>query len=243
MTNSSPEHSTHNIIIQNNTSNAFGITSFILGLISIFIFAPVFVPLSLIFGIIAILRKQLMFGVMGVVCSIIGFITSPVLLGLFSLLHFAAKTEIPPVNNSLTINTTINKNPEPTESNTQSAPSLIVPQKQETPRSETNPKQTPETNASISTNSAAVSPSFDCSKTQSLIDKKICSNENLSYLDNQMASLYKSAIAHTSDTDQIKKAQKNWLKNYRNKCSDNDACLEKEYLNRINELNSMLSTQ
>ena len=33
--------------------------------------------------------------------------------------------------------------------------------------------------------------------------------------------------------EKIKKAQKNWLKNYRNKCSDNDACLEKEYLSKI----------
>lgn len=73
------------IVVQNNMSNTLGIASFIFGLISIFFLAPVFVPLALLFGIIAIIKKQLAWGIIGIICSIIGFVTSPILLGIFGL--------------------------------------------------------------------------------------------------------------------------------------------------------------
>lgn len=82
--NEKTEHVTK-IIVQNNMSNALGIASFIFGLISIFFLAPVFVPLALLLGIIAILKKQLAWGIIGIICSIIGFATSPILLGIFGL--------------------------------------------------------------------------------------------------------------------------------------------------------------
>ena len=82
--NEKTEHVTK-IIVQNNMSNALGIASFIFGLISIFFLAPVFVPLALLLGIIAIIKKQLAWGIFGIICSIIGFATSPILLGIFGL--------------------------------------------------------------------------------------------------------------------------------------------------------------
>jgi hypothetical protein len=73
------------IIVQNNTSNALGIASFIFGLISIFILAPLFVPLAVLLGIFAVIKKQLVWGILGLFCALIGFITSPILLGLLGL--------------------------------------------------------------------------------------------------------------------------------------------------------------
>lgn len=86
-----------NIIIEKNTSNAFGIASFIFGIISIFFLSPIFVPLSLLFGIIAIISKQLAWGIIGIICAIMGFITSPILLSLFGLMTIASSIE----NNSI----------------------------------------------------------------------------------------------------------------------------------------------
>lgn len=82
--------STMNVIVQNNTSNALGIASFVLGLISIFFLAPIFSPISIILGIIAIVKKQLVWGIIGVICAIIGALTSPILLGLLGLTSIGA---------------------------------------------------------------------------------------------------------------------------------------------------------
>jgi hypothetical protein len=77
-------------IIKNDTSNAFGIASFIFGLISIFVLAPLFVPLSILFGVLAVLRKQLAWGVIGLICAFIGFLTSPILLGIVGVASVAS---------------------------------------------------------------------------------------------------------------------------------------------------------
>jgi hypothetical protein len=81
---------TATVIVQNNTSNAIGIASFVFGIISIFIFAPLFVPLAVILGIVAIVKKQLVWGILGIFCAIIGFATSPILLGLLGLVSIGS---------------------------------------------------------------------------------------------------------------------------------------------------------
>jgi hypothetical protein len=81
---------TTTVIVQNNTSNAIGIASFVFGIISIFIFAPLFVPLAVILGIVAIVKKQLVWGILGIFCAIIGFATSPILLGLLGLVSIGS---------------------------------------------------------------------------------------------------------------------------------------------------------
>lgn len=78
------------VILQNNTSNALGIAAFIFGVISIFVLSPIFVPLAVILGTIAIIKKQLVWGIVGLVCAALGFLTSPILLGLFGLASFGA---------------------------------------------------------------------------------------------------------------------------------------------------------
>ncbi len=81
--------SNQTIIMQKSASNAIGIVSFIFGLISVFILSPLFVPLALILGTIGIVKKQMLWSIMGIVLAIIGFATSPILLGLFAVIGLA----------------------------------------------------------------------------------------------------------------------------------------------------------
>jgi len=62
-----------------------GLASFILGIISIFYMAPVFVPLAIITGIVALFKRQFLWGVLGLICAFIGFMTSPILLAALGL--------------------------------------------------------------------------------------------------------------------------------------------------------------
>ncbi len=78
------------VVVIQNQSNALGIASFIFGLISIFIFSPLFVPLALIFGVIGMLKKQIVWSIVGIIFAIIGFVTSPILLGMFGLASLGA---------------------------------------------------------------------------------------------------------------------------------------------------------
>ena len=80
-----PNENQQTIVVVNNTSNSLGIASTVFGFISIFIFSPIFVPLALLLGIIAVIKKQILWGVIGIVFSIIGFVTSPILMSMLGL--------------------------------------------------------------------------------------------------------------------------------------------------------------
>ncbi|MEI6707845.1 MAG: hypothetical protein WCK96_12000 [Methylococcales bacterium] len=73
------------IIQDGEQDNDVGIASVIFGIISLFFLAPLFVPLALLCGILAVFKKQRLWGVGGIVCGIIGFVSSPVLLGMLLL--------------------------------------------------------------------------------------------------------------------------------------------------------------
>ena len=74
------------VVLERSPSNGFGIASLIFGTIGIFIFSPIFVPLAVLFGIIALVKKQLAFGIVGLICAAIGFFTSPILMGWLALM-------------------------------------------------------------------------------------------------------------------------------------------------------------
>ncbi|MCI0560714.1 MAG: hypothetical protein MN733_19695 [Nitrososphaera sp.] len=65
--------------------NALGIASFVFGIISIFSFAIVCVPLAVILGLLGLRHEQKVWAILGLVCAVIGFITSPILMGLVAL--------------------------------------------------------------------------------------------------------------------------------------------------------------
>lgn len=78
------------VVVKRDNANALGIAAFVFGLISIFTLAPIFVPLAIIVGTIAIIKKQLAWGIIGLVCALIGFLTSPILMGLVGIMTIGA---------------------------------------------------------------------------------------------------------------------------------------------------------
>lgn len=76
--------------------------------------------------------------------------------------------------------------------------------------------------------------SFDCAKATARLDRLICANERLSQLDESLNQEYRKALAMGPDAEQIKSAQRSWLKS-RNACQ-NAGCLEQTYRLRIAKL-------
>ena len=80
------EENTKIIIVQGPTPT-LGIVSFIFGLISIFVFSIILVPLALIFAILSFIKDdQSIWAVVGIICAVIGTVTSPLLLLYLALL-------------------------------------------------------------------------------------------------------------------------------------------------------------
>lgn len=81
--------------------------------------------------------------------------------------------------------------------------------------------------------------SFDCNRATTLIGKLICAEPGLSQLDEDLSRSYKEALRSASDPAGLKREQVKWLREVRNQCTDS-ACLEKEYRNRLAELEELL---
>lgn len=81
--------------------------------------------------------------------------------------------------------------------------------------------------------------SFDCAKAENEIEKMICSNKNLSELDNKMSSQFKNALAEAKHASLLIKEQRQWIAE-RNKCTGT-SCLEESYSHRIAQLSSNIS--
>jgi len=81
--------------------------------------------------------------------------------------------------------------------------------------------------------------SFDCSKANTNIERMICNNQELSDLDSRMDKAYQDALnAYDYYAGlHVKEDQKKWLNHTRRKCND-EACLKRTYLSRIDELNA-----
>jgi uncharacterized protein len=69
--------------------------------------------------------------------------------------------------------------------------------------------------------------SFDCSKAKTNIEKMICSDKELSVMDENLSKTFKEAIKTTKDKNQLKNKQFAWLKE-RNECNDLN-CLYDSY--------------
>ena len=79
---------------------------------------------------------------------------------------------------------------------------------------------------------------FDCNKASTLVEKAICSDSELSKLDDLLMISYKEALGNISDTDKLKSEQRDWLSNTRNKCQDAD-CLKRAYNKRISDISKI----
>lgn len=74
--------------------------------------------------------------------------------------------------------------------------------------------------------------SFDCQKASRSIEKMICSNDELSSLDEKLSVVYARSIAASADKGAEVSAQRQWLRNYRDRC-DNSACAIDAYKKRL----------
>jgi uncharacterized protein len=83
--------------------------------------------------------------------------------------------------------------------------------------------------------STSTSPSFDCSKATTPVEKLICTNPELSKLDVGLAEMYKEAV---SKDRSIRDDQRAWNVE-KNKCTDVD-CLKSAYEDRISELTNFI---
>ncbi len=85
---------------------------------------------------------------------------------------------------------------------------------------------------------AAFAASFDCQKASTEIEHKICDNERLSKLDEQLSATYSSALkANPENADTLKTVQRQWI-NMRGILTD-DKALELAYLIQINGLKGL----
>jgi hypothetical protein len=85
------------------------------------------------------------------------------------------------------------------------------------------------------TTSSPISPSFNCAKASTKAERLICSNSELAGYDVQLAKVYKTVMATTSDKTGLKTEQRNWNKNVRDACAD-VICMLHEYHTRIKQL-------
>ena len=81
--------------------------------------------------------------------------------------------------------------------------------------------------------------SFDCGKATTKTEKLICTDPELSILDEDLTSTYNNATKKTSDPATLKHAQRAWLKE-RNLCNDS-SCLRTQYRQRLADLNQVLT--
>jgi uncharacterized protein len=80
--------------------------------------------------------------------------------------------------------------------------------------------------------------SFDCAKASTPVEKAICSETQLSDLDDLLMRAYKQALATATDTNALKTQQRAWLAGVRNKCQDS-VCIMRAYNERLTALNSI----
>ena len=80
----------------------------------------------------------------------------------------------------------------------------------------------------------ASAASFDCTKAKTETERTICSNENLSSLDETLNEKYEQELTRENAAKSIRAAQKAWLE-VRNRCRDS-TCLEEKYEQRIADL-------
>ena len=82
------QNQTPQIIIQIQPPKTLGILGIIFGFLSIFVLAFLFVPLALLFSILALFKKDLtnkMLASFGIIFSVMGLLTSPFLLGVIGM--------------------------------------------------------------------------------------------------------------------------------------------------------------
>jgi uncharacterized protein len=77
--------------------------------------------------------------------------------------------------------------------------------------------------------------SFDCVHASSSVEKYICDTPQLSKLNDELTTAYAQALKQTLAPESLKKQQRGWLNNVRNRC-DSVECLQQAYAARLKQL-------
>lgn len=81
--------------------------------------------------------------------------------------------------------------------------------------------------------------SFDCATATTVIEKLICSSDELANLDRSLAAYYAVARSTFAESRECLRAdQMRWLHEVRNRCADAE-CIERAYLERLADLNAI----
>lgn len=83
--------------------------------------------------------------------------------------------------------------------------------------------------------SSVYGASFECSSATNKVEKLICSDASVSLLDDELDARYTQLTDEPYEFQKHKLAQRKWLRDVRNNCSDIN-CLKNAYLNRLYEL-------
>jgi len=83
--NAPSEKTVNTVVVVQQTSSAVGICALIFAIIGFFVFAILFVPLSLILSAIAIMRKQYAWGICAIIMALVSAFTSPTILLLLGM--------------------------------------------------------------------------------------------------------------------------------------------------------------
>lgn len=83
--------------------------------------------------------------------------------------------------------------------------------------------------------SVSYAASFNCDKATSLVEKLICSDLELSKLDDQMTRAYKKELAESANKADAKARQRAWITKERDVCTDVD-CIARAYKTRLEVL-------
>lgn len=86
----------------------------------------------------------------------------------------------------------------------------------------------------------AQAASFDCAKASTKIEKLICSDAELSKLDEDLSKAYLKSFERSDIKQKAIRSQRQWLKDRRNACQSAE-CLKKEYVTRVKEVGLMSS--
>lgn len=86
------------------------------------------------------------------------------------------------------------------------------------------------------------SASFDCNLAKQDAEKLVCSNIELSKLDDELSKLYSDVKVKAQDKNQLMSSQLDWLKYDRNNCN-NLACVFNAYESRMDILNAWILNQ
>lgn len=88
--------------------------------------------------------------------------------------------------------------------------------------------------------SKLLGPAFSCAKAHNVTEKLICSDPELSQDDLRLSEGYQQLLLNIDDQRALRKSQRQWLKNVRNRCETVE-CLKTEYSIRMASIGLQLS--